>query len=150
MSMPLKKVLFVCIGNSCRSQMAEAFARAYGSDVVIPASAGLMPAGSIAPDTLRAMDEKGLNLRDHFPKSIAHLGRAEFDLAVNMSGFDLPNGVGARVVDWEVPDPVSLEYDEHCEVRDLLERRVMELILKLRAEQKQPPLRGLGSRQVPR
>ena len=54
-----KRVLFVCIGNSCRSQMAEAFARAYGRDVVAPASAGVYPANVIAPDTMRAMAEGG-------------------------------------------------------------------------------------------
>jgi len=55
-----KRVLFVCLGNSCRSQMAEAFARAYGSDVLIAASAGLTPASGVAADTSRAMAEKGL------------------------------------------------------------------------------------------
>ena len=81
-----KRVLFVCIGNSCRSQMAEGFARTYGDDVLIAASAGLAPAFSVAPDTQRAMLEKNIDLRDHFPKSIRHLGRSQFDLVVNMSG----------------------------------------------------------------
>ena len=63
--------------------MAEAFARAYGGDVLTPASAGLCPAMSVARDTLRAMAERNLDLRDHFPKSLRHLGRAQFDIAVN-------------------------------------------------------------------
>jgi len=67
-----KRVLFVCVGNSCRSQMAEAFARLYGNDVIIAASAGISPAYSVAPDTMRAMREKNLDLRDHFPKSLRH------------------------------------------------------------------------------
>jgi len=132
----LKRVLFVCIGNSCRSQMAEAFARAYGPDVIIAASAGLSPAIGVAGDTMRAMAEKGLNLRDHFPKSIRHLGRAQFDLVINMSGFDVPDSAGAEIRMWDVPDPVYLEYDEHCEVRDAIERLVMELILELREKQR--------------
>ena len=74
-----KRVLFVCIGNACRSQMAEGFARTYGSDVMIAASAGLMPAYAVAPQTIRAMDAKNIDLRDHFPKSLRHLGRAEFE-----------------------------------------------------------------------
>src|SRR5262249_5599675 len=89
-SAPLKRVLFVCIGNACRSQMAEGFGRAYGRDIVIPASAGLGPASRVAPDTIEAMQEKGIDLRDHFPKSIRHLGRVEFDMVINMSGSILP------------------------------------------------------------
>jgi arsenate reductase (thioredoxin) len=129
---PQRRVLFLCLGNSCRSQMAEAFARTYGSDVLIAASAGLSPAISIAPDTLKAMKEKGIDLRDHFPKAIRHLGRAQFDMVVNMSGFDCAEQVDAKVVDWDVPDPVLLSYDDHCEVRDAIERLVMKLILELR------------------
>ena len=130
----LKRVLFVCVGNACRSQMAEAFARVYGPDVIIPASAGLSPAGSVAPDTVRAMDEKNLNVRDHFPKSIGQLGRAEFDLVVNMSGEELPRRLKAPVKEWDVPDPVSLSFDDHCRVRDRVEDLVMRLILELRRE----------------
>ena len=63
-----KRVLFVCVGNACRSQMAEGFARTYGSDVMIPASAGLAPASGVASATIRAMDEKNIDLRDHFFK----------------------------------------------------------------------------------
>jgi arsenate reductase len=114
--------------------MAEGFARAYGSDVMIAASAGLTPAYGIPPDTLRAMDEKGLNLRDHFPKGLRQLGRATFDLVINMSGFDLPESTGAEIRSWDVPDPVFMKFDEHCEVRDGVERLVMNLIQELRKE----------------
>ena len=133
--MSLKRVLFVCLGNSCRSQMAEGFARRYGSDVLVAASAGLTPALDVAEDTMRAMNEKGIDLRDHFPKSIRHLGKVQFDLVINMSGFDLPDGAGTVVREWDVPDPVFLKYQEHCEVRDAIERMVMSLILELRREQ---------------
>ncbi|MGD0774104.1 MAG: hypothetical protein ABSC05_14905 [Candidatus Solibacter sp.] len=139
-----KRVLFVCIGNSCRSQMAEGFARTYGSDVMIPASAGLAPAAVVAPDTLRAMDEKNIDLRDHFPKSLRHLGRADFDLVVNMTGFFLPQEFKWRVVDWEVADPVSMEYTRHCEIRDAIEQLVMGLILELRGAPR-TQFRGQGS-----
>jgi arsenate reductase len=134
LSAPLKRVLFVCIGNACRSQMAEAFARAYGGDVMIPASAGLAPATRVANDTLEAMAEKGLDLHDHFPKSIRHLGRAEFDLVVNMSGSNLPDVPAAGIAEWDVEDPVAMRYERHCEVRDRIEALVIRLILDLRAE----------------
>jgi arsenate reductase len=125
--------------------MAEAFARAYGSDILVPASAGLGPATRVAPDTIEAMQEKGINLRDHFPKSIRHLGRIEFDLVVNMSGSELPGTFRCEVRDWDVEDPVFLKYDDHCAVRDEIEKLVMNLILELRREQQKPHLRPSGS-----
>jgi arsenate reductase (thioredoxin) len=129
-----KKVLFVCLGNSCRSQMAEAFARAYGADVIVAASAGLTPASMVAPDTARAMREKNIDMRAHFPKHIRQLGRAYFDLIVNMSGEDLPHEPGDRLIAWEVPDPIRLDFKMHCEVRDEIERLVMNLVLEVRRE----------------
>ena len=142
-------MLFVCIGNSCRSQMAEAFARTYGDDVLIAASAGVGPAFSVAPDTIRAMAEKHIDLREHFPKGFRDLGRAEFDLVFNMSGVYLPAIFGpAKVVDWDIADPVAMDFDEHCEVRDAIERRVMEVIVELRRPQA-PKFRGQGSGRLP-
>jgi arsenate reductase len=126
------RVLFICIGNSCRSQMAEGFARTYGSDVLVAASAGLSPAYMIAPDTVRSMDEKNIDLRDQFPKSLRQLGRAQFDLFINMSGFDLPPEIDTPVRDWLVPDPIAEDYETHCKIRDEIETRVMGLILELR------------------
>lgn len=124
--------------------MAEAFARAYGRDVIIPASAGLAPATRVASDTVSAMDEKGLDLRDHFPKSIRHLGRIEFDLVINISGEKLPTPMKCPVREWDIEDPVSLSYEDHCAVRDDIERKVMELILQLRREQSDPQLKPFG------
>jgi len=142
---PKPRILFVCIGNSCRSQMAEAFARQYGSDVLIPASAGLAPAFIVAPDTVEAMLEKNLDLRDHFPKGIRQLGRSQFDLIVNMSGKSLPPDVTTPVIEWDVADPIGLSYKEHREVRDYIERLVMNLILELRRRQQEPKFKGHGS-----
>ena len=140
-----KRVLFVCVGNACRSQMAEGFARTYGSDVMIPASAGVMPARAIPSHTLRAMDEKNIDLRHQFPKALRNLGRAEFDLVVNMTGRFLPPEYKSwPVVDWEVADPVQMEYAEHCEIRDVIEALVMKLVIELRAPRR-PQVRGLGS-----
>ncbi len=126
------RVLFICLGNSCRSQMAEGFARTYGLDVLIPASAGLSPAFMVAPDTVRAMEEKNIDLRDQFPKGLHQLGRAQFDLLINMSGFELPPEIETPVRDWDVPDPIGEDYETHCQIRDEIETRVMGLILELR------------------
>jgi arsenate reductase len=100
------RVLFVCIGNSCRSQMAEGFARAYGSDVMIAASAGLSPAFIVAPDTMRAMEEKNIDLRDQ--------------------------DIEAPVRHWDILDPIGENFETHCKIRDQIETRVMELIIELR------------------
>jgi len=142
---PRKRVLFVCFGNACRSQMAEGFARVLGSDCMVPASAGVFPAYAVAPDTIRAMDEKDIDLREHFPKAIRHLGRAKFDVVVNMSETFLPEEPGVRLLEWEVPDPIYMEYDDHCKVRDLIERRVMELVLEMRKEREVTQFKGQGS-----
>ncbi len=131
-------MLFVCIGNSCRSQMAEGFARKYGEDVMIAASAGLAPAPFVALGTIRAMEEKNIDVGDHFPKGLKQLGRAEFDLAVNMSGFDLPDDVANCVRDWDVQDPMGEGYETYRKVRDEIEMRVMGLILELRRDRKAP------------
>ncbi|HZT30070.1 MAG TPA: hypothetical protein VFA33_09315 [Bryobacteraceae bacterium] len=136
------RVLFLCIGNACRSQMAEGFARKYGADVLVPASAGLAPALTVARDTIRAMDEKNIDLRDHFPKGIQQLGKARFDLIINMSGVEPPQPMSAPIREWQVRDPIAEKYDVHCKVRDEIETRIMELILELRRAQKKSGLEG--------
>jgi arsenate reductase (thioredoxin) len=129
---PKTRVLFVCIGNSCRSQMAEGFARRYGEDVMVAASAGLAPAHGVAPDTIRTMDEKNIDIRGHSPKNLRQFARAEFDLVVNMSGFELPPELTTPARDWDVRDPMGEDYETYCEVRDHIEGLVMGLILELR------------------
>src|SRR6202049_4558467 len=78
-----KRVLFVCIGNSCRSQMAEAFARAYGVDIMEAQSAGVSPATYIAPLTKQTLSELNLNIDDHFPKGMDLMQRQHFDMVIN-------------------------------------------------------------------
>lgn len=130
-----RKVLFVCIGNACRSQMAEAFARAYGSDVLIADSAGIYPATMIAPDTVRAMAEKNLTLKGQFPKSIEQVDRSNFDLIVDMSG-ELEPEEGPPVRIWNVPDPIVMDYENHRRVRDQVDALVRGLISELRGHVK--------------
>ena len=126
-----KRVLFVCIGNSCRSQMAEAFARAYGSDIMWARSAGVSPSTIIQPLTRQVLGERNLSVDDHFPKGMEIVRDEPFDLVVNMSGF--PLAIPApRVVAWEVPDPIGQEEAIYREVAALIESLVMRLILELR------------------
>jgi protein-tyrosine-phosphatase len=117
--------------------MAEGFARAYGSDVLLAASAGVAPALMVAGDTRRAMKEKNIALDDHFPKSLQQLVNVPFDLIINMSGVELPEGVTSPVRTWKVRDPIGTKYDVHCAVRDEIEKLVMDLILELRRGAKQ-------------
>jgi len=124
-------VLFVCIGNSCRSQMAEAFARAYGSDIMWVRSAGVSPALIIQPLTKQVLGERNLSVDDHFPKGMEIVRDEPFDLVVNMSGFPLAMPA-PRVVAWDVPDPIGQEEAIYREVAALIESLVMRLILELR------------------
>jgi protein-tyrosine-phosphatase len=127
--------------------MAEGFATAYGSDVLVAASAGLAPASGVHPVTVRAMEEKNIDLKDHFPKALRHLGRAQFDLIVNMSGSFLPHPPSGQIIDWDIDDPVLMDWEDHCGIRDEIERRVMELILDLRRAP-EPKFRGQGSGRI--
>jgi arsenate reductase (thioredoxin) len=126
-----KRVLFVCIGNSCRSQMAEAFARAYGTDVVIASSAGLNPASIISPLTRQVLSEKKIPIDDQFPKGMEMAMREPFDVVVNMSG--LPMTVKAdHVVTWKVQDPIGYDATMFRTVAAQVEELVMRLIIELR------------------
>jgi len=128
-----KRVLFVCIGNSCRSQMAEAFAKAYGSDVMEVQSAGVSPATTISPLTRHTLAERNLSIDGHFPKGLDLIRSQPFDMVVNMSGIPvvLP---GARILDWVVPDPIGQRDEVYRAVATQLEGLVMRLILELRTE----------------
>jgi arsenate reductase len=127
-----KRVLFVCIGNSCRSQMAEGFARAYGSDVMVARSAGLSPATIIAPLTRQVLGERNIRIDDHFPKGLEALARETFDVVVNLSGMPVPRKA-PRVVEWSVVDPIGQTESVYRAVANQIEGLVMRLILELRA-----------------
>lgn len=129
---PRRRVLFICIGNSCRSQMAEAFARRYGSDVIEPESAGLAPCEIVAPLTRKVMLEKNIDLDGCRPKGLAETG-GDFDLIINMSGRTLPR-MPAPVREWQVEDPIWVSPERHREIRDEIEMRVQKLILEFRRE----------------
>ena len=127
------RVLFVCIGNSCRSQMAEGFALHYGKDVMHAASAGLSPATLVAPLTRKAMlEDKGIDLREHWPKSVFETP-GPFDLIVNISGHPLPPAITATEHrTWKVDDPVTGDQAVHQRVATQIESLVQQLILELR------------------
>lgn len=128
-----RRVLFVCIGNSCRSQMAEGFARAYGSDVLDVESAGLSPAGIIQPLTIQTMLERNVRLDGQRPKGVEVVLQRPFDLVVNMSGQRLPAVQGA-VVDWPIPDPIGRTAEVYRNVAAQIEGLVVQLVLHVRSD----------------
>ena len=127
-----RKVLFVCIGNCCRSQMAEGFASARGAGMLVAASAGLRPAGIVVEQTVRAMAEKNIDISSYSSKALRLDEANKYDLIVNMSGFRLPDGVRVPVVTWGVPDPIGESDEVYAQVRDRIEALVMELVKDLR------------------
>jgi arsenate reductase len=128
------RVLFVCIGNACRSQMAEAFAKAYGSDILIVQSAGLAPAVSMPPLTRQTLSEKNIQSEGQFPKALQTVAGEPFEVVVNLSGERLPGSFGAaRLIDWNVRDPIGESEDVYRAVAAQIEGLVMRLILELRS-----------------
>ena len=128
-----KRVLFVCIGNACRSQMAEAFARAYGSDILIVQSAGLAPASSLPPLTRQTLAEKNIPMEGQFPKGLESFFGQPFEVVINLSGEPLPAAMGkARLMEWNVRDPIGESESVYRAVAAQIEGLVMRLILELR------------------
>lgn len=132
-----RRVLFVCLGNCIRSQMAEAFARAYGSDVIDAHSCGIAPAGFIAEPVQRLLRERGVALTGQSSKTFYEAGPGPFDLIVNISGGPLPRNFPApaqekRAREWLVRDPMGLKDDAYAEAARDIEARVMSLVLELR------------------
>jgi arsenate reductase (thioredoxin) len=122
----------VCIGNACRSPMAEAFANHYGRDVLIASSAGLSPIPQIPPETVLVMQELNIDASKHIPRRYDPIEAMTYDLVVNMSGFRLPGPPPRNVIEWSVADPFRASLDVYRASRSNLEQRVMRLILNLR------------------
>jgi len=127
-------VLFVCVENSNRSQMAEAFARIHGGARVTAASAGSRPSGRINPRAIEAMREIGYDLSAHSSKGLEGFAGRRVDVAVTMGcGDECPLVDAGRRVAWEIPDPRDLPPERFREVRDLIERKVRDLLAELDA-----------------
>jgi arsenate reductase (thioredoxin) len=127
-----RRILFVCMGNSCRSPMAEAFARALGDDILIARSAGLLPSEAISNSTRRAMMEKNVPIRNRAPRLLSSYNLAEFDLVVNMTGRPLVFAKAGNVIDWDVADPAGRKLASHRAARDCIEVLVRNLLANLR------------------
>ncbi len=131
-----KKLLFVCIENSNRSQMSQAFAIINGGEKFEAYSAGSKPSGIVNPKAIAAMKELGYDLSTHDSKSLDEVtAYAPFDAVVTMGcGDACPWMPAKRIVDWVIPDPKHMEPKEFNEVRDYIEGKVKALIAELEAE----------------
>ena len=129
----MKKILFVCVENSNRSQMSQAFASIHGGDRVQAYSAGSKPSGIINPKAIQSMKEKGYDLSTHKSKSLEDVKQfAPFDAVVTMGcGDACPWMPAKQFVDWEIPDPKNMEPAEFNKVRDLIEEKILELLQQL-------------------
>ncbi|WP_301921969.1 arsenate reductase ArsC [Ferruginibacter sp.] len=128
-----KKLLFVCIENSNRSQMSQAFAKITGGDKVDAFSAGSKPSGTVNPKAIAAMKELGYDLSIHDSKSLDEVkAYAPFDVVVTMGcGDACPWMPAKQFIDWQIPDPKNMEPEQFNEVRDFIKNKVKQLIESL-------------------
>lgn len=128
-----KKLLFVCVENSNRSQMSQAFARMLGGRNIKAYSAGSKPSGKINPKAIAAMAELGYDLEQHSSKSLDEVKQyAPFDAVVTMGcGDACPWMPAKRTVDWVIPDPREMNEADFREVRDLIKTKVEALLKEL-------------------
>ena len=128
------RLLFICFENSCRSQIAEAFARAHGVPGTEACSAGSRPSGVVNPRAIRVMAEVGYDLSTHRSKAVGEVPAGSFDVVVSMGcGDDCPFVPARRREEWEIPDPKEMPLPEFREVRDRIEREVSGLLVSLGA-----------------
>lgn len=126
------RVLFVCVENSNRSQMAQAFATMLGGDEVEALSAGSKPSGKVNPKAVAAMAELGYDLTTHASKNVSDYAGSEIDAAVTMGCGDACPLVRAKArYDWQIPDPREMLPDEFRKVRDFIRDKVQELLERL-------------------
>ncbi|MFY9300289.1 MAG: arsenate reductase ArsC [Candidatus Nitrosotenuis sp.] len=125
-----KKILFVCVENAGRSQMAEGFFHKYCTQEYEPQSAGTMPTASVNPLAVEAMKEVGIDISSQKPKLVSDSMIKEAAMIVNMGCMDkdsCPTLFVNDVVDWSIPDPKGKPIDEVRKIRDLIGKRIQEL-----------------------
>jgi arsenate reductase (thioredoxin) len=129
----MKKVLFVCIENSCRSQMAEALAHLLVADILDAASAGSQPSGRIDPLAIQVMAEIGYDLSTHRSKSLGEVSRGKFDYVITMGcGDECPFIPAEFHEDWDILDPKGKSPAAMRETRELIAGRIRDLADKVR------------------
>jgi len=125
-----KKLLFVCVENSNRSQMSQAFAKIHGGKMVEAYSAGSNPSGKIDPKAIAAMKELGFDLTTQHSKSLDEVKQfAPFDAVITMGcGDACPWMPAKKFIDWDIPDPKDMNIEDFNKVRELIETKVKSLL----------------------
>ncbi len=130
------KVLFICIGNMCRSPMAEGFAREMGDDVVETYSAGIHPTGVVSEDAIFMMEENGIDISRQRSNGLGEVPLDEIDIAACMTGIPgsayLPEDFGGKIIDWDIDDPIGRSLSTFRRVRDEIEEKVKDLLEGIR------------------
>lgn len=130
----MEKVLFICIENSCRSQMAEGFAREMGRDVLVAYSAGSRPSGKVDPTAIKVMQEIGIDISNQKSKGFNDLPVNEFDYVITLGCQDVCPFVPAKEhLDWQISDPKKKEVEFFRNIRDDIKNKVGKLIENIRA-----------------
>jgi arsenate reductase len=127
----LKRILFVCVENAGRSQMAEAFANKYGKDKLVVSSAGNKPADKINPMVVEVLKEKGIDVSMNKPKLLTFQMTQDADLIVTMGCNDdgvCPGPFFKPTIEWKLEDPKGKPIEKVREIRDEIERQVQKLI----------------------
>ena len=128
----MKKILFVCVENSNRSQMAEAFAKIHSRGKVEVYSSGSKPSGIINHKAIAAMKELGYDLTTHHSKSLDEIPKIKYDYAITMGcGDECPFVIAEHRDDWKLDDPKHLEANEFNKMRDEIEIRVKKLLSEI-------------------
>ncbi|MEO6166104.1 MAG: arsenate reductase ArsC [Chitinophagales bacterium] len=129
-----KNILFVCMENSNRSQMAEAFSKIHGEKTVNAYSAGSKPSGVINPKAIAAMKESRYDLSIHKSKSLNEIPNVVYEYAITMGcGDECPFVIAHHKEDWDIPDPKNMEPDSFRSIRDLIEQKVKDLLKGIRS-----------------
>ena len=127
-----KKVLFICVANAARSQMAEGFARHLGKGKIEPASAGTEPTDHVDPKAVAVMAEKGIDISHQRPKMINLAEAEKADIIITM-GCDVEKSCPLplfkeRAIDWDLDDPKGKPLEEYRRIRDEIEKKVIKLL----------------------
>lgn len=129
------KVAFICVGNSCRSQMAEGFAKHYGSDVFDAYSAGTEPAGEINPNAVLVMKEAGVDISSQYPKLLKDIP-SKPDIVITMGcNVQCPFIPSKHREDWGLDDPVGKPVEEFRKTRDMIMGHVIKLLERINKQE---------------
>lgn len=125
----MKKIVFLCVENSCRSQIAEAFANLHGSNKVLAFSAGSNPSGSVNPKAIKLLKELNYDLSKHESIHTDALPDVQIDKMVSMGcGDSCPTIRAKERIEWDIPDPKDMDEDEFRQVIKEIETKVLELL----------------------